>query len=137
MSNAIFKLPKAYNEPVHSYLPGSKERELIKKELKAQSEVVVDIPAIIGGKEYFTEKTGKCVMPHDFNHVLATYHIAGETELKLAADAACDAQKEWAAMPFEHRASIFLKAADLLAGPWRAKINAATMLGQSKTVFQA
>ncbi|MEG0898215.1 MAG: L-glutamate gamma-semialdehyde dehydrogenase [Oscillospiraceae bacterium] len=137
MSNAIFKLPKAYNEPVHSYLPGSKERELIKKELKAQSEVVVDIPAIIGGKEYFTEKTSKCVMPHDFNHVLATYHIAGETELKLAADAACAAQKEWAAMPFEHRASIFLKAADLLAGPWRAKINASTMLGQSKTVFQA
>lgn len=137
MSNAIFNLPKAYNEPVHSYLSGSKERELLKAQLEEQSKIVVDIPAIIGGKEYFTEKTGKCVMPHDFNHTLATYHIAGEDELKLAADSACAAQKEWANMPFEHRASIFLKAADLLAGKWRAKINAATMLGQSKTAFQA
>lgn len=76
-------------------------------------------------------------MPHDFNHVLAEYNIAGEEELKLAADAAMAAKEEWANMPWEHRASIFLKAADLLAGPWRAKMNAATMLGQSKTAFQA
>ena len=76
-------------------------------------------------------------MPHDFNHVLAEYSIAGETELKLAADAAMAAKEEWANMPWEHRASIFLKAADLLTGPWRAKMNAATMLGQSKTAFQA
>ncbi len=137
MNNAIFNLPKAYNEPVNSYLPGSKAREELKAELARQSELVVDIPAIIGGKEYFTEKTGKCVMPHDFNHTIATYHLAGEAELKMAADAACEAQKAWAAMPFEHRASIFLKAADLLAGPYRAKVNAATMLGQSKTAFQA
>ena len=137
MSNAIFNLPKAYNEPVYSYLPGSKEREELKAELARQSEMVVDIPVIIGGKEYYTENTGKCVMPHDFNHTLATYHIAGERELKMAADAAMEAKKEWSAMPFEHRASIFLKAADLLTGKYRAKINAATMLGQSKTAFQA
>ena len=137
MSNAHFAVPKAYNEPVKAYLPGSSERAALKKELDRQSELKVDIPIIIGGKEYRTDNKGKCVMPHDFNHVLAEYSIAGEAELKAAADAAMAAKEEWANMPWEHRASIFLKAADLLAGPWRAKMNAATMLGQSKTAFQA
>ncbi len=137
MSNANFSMPKPYNEPVKSYLPGSPEREALKKELDYQASIKVDIPIIIAGKEYHTANKGKCVMPHDFNHVLAEYSIAGEEELKLAADAAMAAKEEWANMPWEHRASIFLKAADLLAGPWRAKMNAATMLGQSKTAFQA
>ena len=137
MSNANFSMPKPYNEPVKSYLPGSPEREALKKELDYQASIKVDIPIIIAGKEYHTANKGKCVMPHDFNHVLAEYSIAGEEELKLAADAAMAAKEEWANMLWEHRASIFLKAADLLAGPWRAKMNAATMLGQSKTAFQA
>lgn len=137
MSNANYALPKPYNEPVHAYLPGSAEREALKKELARQSELKVEIPLVIGGKEYHTNNKGTCVMPHDFNHVLAEYSIAGEEELKMAADAAMAAKEEWANMTWEHRASIFLKAADLLAGPWRAKINAATMLGQSKTAFQA
>lgn len=137
MSNANFAIPKAYNEPVKAYLPGSPEREALKKELDRQASIQVEIPIIIGGKEYHTGNKGKCVMPHDFNHVLAEYNIAGEEELKLAADAAMAAKAEWANMPWEHRASIFLKAADLLTGPWRAKMNAATMLGQSKTAFQA
>ena len=137
MSNANFAIPKAYNEPVKAYLPGSPEREALKKELDRQASIQVEIPIIIGGKEYPTGNKGKCVMPHDFTHVLAEYNIAGEEELKLAADAAMAAKEEWANMPWEHRASIFLKAADLLTGPWRAKMNAATMLGQSKTAFQA
>ena len=118
MSNAHFAVPKAYNEPVKAYLPGSSERAALKKELDRQSELKVDIPIIIGGKEYRTDNKGKCVMPHDFNHVLAEYSIAGEAELKAAADAAMAAKEEWANMPWEHRASIFLTAADLLAGPW-------------------
>ena len=109
MSNANFAIPKAYNEPVKAYLPGSPEREALKKELDRQASIQVEIPIIIGGKEYHTGNKGKCVMPHDFNHVLAEYNIAGEEELKLAADAAMAAKEEWANMPWEHRASIFLE----------------------------
>ncbi len=137
MSNAVFSIPKPYNEPIHSYLPGSAERAALKAELDRQAEQIVTIPLIIGGREVYTDNYGTVVMPHDHQHVLARYCIAGEKELKLAIHAAMDARKAWNDVPFEHRASIFLKAADMLAGPYRAKINAATMLGQSKTVFQA
>ena len=137
MSNAYFTIPKPYNEPVLGYMPGSSERSALKAELARQSETVVTIPLIIGGKEVYTDRWGEVVMPHDHGHVLAKYCIATEKELRMAIDAALEAKSEWAAMPFEHRASVFLKAADMLAGPYRAKINAATMLGQSKTVFQA
>ncbi len=137
MSNAYFRIPKPYNEPIHSYLPGSQERAALKAELKKQSEQIVTIPLIIAGKEVYTDNFGEVVMPHDHAHVLARYCIAGEKELKMAIDAALAAKEGWAQFPWEHRASIFLKAADLLAGPWRDRINAATMLGQSKTVFQA
>lgn len=137
MSNAYFRIPKPYNEPIHSYLPGSRERVELKAELKKQSEQIVTIPLIIAGKEVYTDNFGEVVMPHDHAHVLARYCIAGEKELKMAIDAALAAKEGWARFPWEHRASVFLKAADLLAGPWRSKINAATMLGQSKTVFQA
>lgn len=137
MANGIFKVPKPYNEPVLGYLPGSPERAQLKAELQKQSDEVVTIPLIIGGEEVYTEKYREIVMPHNHRHVLARYCLAGEREYKMAAEAALAAKKRWADMPWEHRASIFLKTADLLAGPYRYKVNAATMLGQSKTVFQA
>ena len=137
MANAVFAVPVPFNEPVLTYAVGTKEREKIKTELKKQSGVVVDIPLIIGGKEIRTDVKGRAVMPHDKSHVLAEYSIAGEIELKAAVNAAINAKEKWYALPWEHRASIFLKAADLISGPWRHRINAATMLGQSKTVYQA
>lgn len=137
MSNAIFSVPKTYNEPIHSYLPGSAERESLKAELARQSSEIATIPLIIGGKEVYTDNVKDVVMPHDHHHVIARYCVAGEAELKAAIDAALEAKAAWQAMPWEHRASIFLKIADLLSTIYRDKINAATMLGQSKTVFQA
>lgn len=137
MSNGHFRIPQPRNEAPMDYLPGSREREELKAELERQSEIKIEIPIIIGGKEYRTGNMGTCVMPHDHAHVLAEYHIAGEKEMKLAAEVAMEAKKQWAEMPWEHRASIFLRAAELLAGKYRAKINAATMLGQSKTAYQA
>lgn len=137
MGNGYYALPTPKNEPVKGYMPGSQERILLKEELDRQSQIKVEIPIIIGGREYRTGKVGTCVMPHDHAHVLAEYHIAGQAELTLAAEAAMKAKKEWEALPWEHRASIFLRAADLLTGKYRAKINAATMLGQSKTAYQA
>lgn len=137
MANGVFKVPKPYNEPILGYLPGSPERAQLKAELQKQSAEVVTIPLIIGGEEVYTEKYREIVMPHNHRHVLARYCLAGEREYKMAIEAALSAKKRWADMPWEHRASIFLKAADLLTGPYRYKVNAATMLGQSKTVFQA
>ena len=137
MSNAYFKLQMPDNEPVNSYLPGTPARAALKAELARQASTQVEIPLVIGGKEIFTGTTGKSVMPHDHQHVLATFHMAGEKELKEAVEASMRAKAEWEAMPWEHRAAVFLKAADLLAGPWRDRVNAATMLGQSKTAFQA
>ncbi|NLC40921.1 MAG: aldehyde dehydrogenase family protein, partial [Clostridiaceae bacterium] len=134
MNNAIFKVPEARNEAILNYEPGSKSRETLKLELDRQSKVAVDIPSVVGGKEIFTDDTDIIVMPHQHQHVLATAHLAGEAEMKEAIKTAMDSKAAWAAMPFEHRAAIFLKAADLLAGPWRDRVNAATMLGQSKTV---
>lgn len=137
MNNAYFHIHEPANEPIHGYMPGSKERASLKAELKRQSETVVKIPLIIGGKEVYTDTTVKITMPHDHRHVLAECCMAGEKELNMAIEAAMAAKKAWATMPWEHRASIFMKCAELLAGPWRDKLNAATMLGQSKTVFQA
>lgn len=137
MNNAYFSIPRPYNEPIHSYLPESLERKTLKAELERQSNTIVTIPLIIGGKEVYTDKYNEVVMPHNHAHVLARYCVAGENELKAAIEAALAAKADWERMPFEHRAAIFLKAADLLSGPYRDKINAATMLGQSKTVFQA
>lgn len=137
MSNASFCVPKPYNEPVRAYLPGSPERASLKAELAQQSEQVVRIPLIIGGKEIWTETEREIVMPHDHGHVLAKYCVAGEKELRMAIDAALNARAAWRDMPWEHRAALFLKCADLLSGPWRDRVNAATMLGQSKTAYQA
>ena len=137
MSNGCFKVEMPKNEPVKAYLSGSPERASLKKELERQSAQVVQVPMIIGGKEVWTERKTKAVMPHDHAHVIAEAASGGEKELKDAIAAALAARKAWTEMPMEHRVSIFLKAADLIAGPMRDKVNAATMLGQSKTAYQA
>lgn len=137
MNNAIFEFPIPANEPVKSYLPGSPERIALDAELARQSAMVLDIPLIIGGKEVRTGNTGTVVMPHNHKHVLATYHKAGEKEVQMAVDAAMAAHKEWSEMDWRVRASIMLKAAELLAGKYRPIVNAATMLGQSKNIYQA
>ena len=137
MSNGYFKVEMPKNEPVKAYLPGSPERASLKKELERQSAQVVQVPMIIGGKEVWTERKTKAVMPHDHAHVIAEAASGGEKELKDAIAAALTARKAWTEMPMEHRVSFFLKAADLIAGPMRDKVNVATMLGQSKTVYQA
>ncbi len=137
MNNSIFSFPLPQNEPVKAYLKGSPERIALEAELKRQSTETLDIPLIIGGKEIRTGNTGKVVMPHDHNHVLATYHKAGEKEVKMAIKAAMDARKIWSDTPWTTRAAIVLKMAELLSTKYRAIMNAATMLGQSKNIFQA
>ncbi len=137
MPNAYFTIAQPANDPFKGYLPGSAERAKLKAELERQSNQVVKIPLIIGGKEIFTEKTIKVTMPHDHQHVIAECCMAGEAELKMAIDAALAAKDAWEEMPWEHRSAIFLKAADHITNDYRDVLNAATMLGQSKTVFQA
>ncbi len=137
MSNAISHVPVPVNEPVRSYAPGSAERASLKQRLDEMMGEPIDIPIVIGGQEIRTGDTGKAVCPHDHGHVLATYHQAGAKEVELAAKAAKEAWHDWSEMDWEDRLSVFLRAADLLTGPWRDTVNGATMLNQSKTVFQA
>jgi len=137
MSNAIFKVPLPLNEPIKNYAPGSPEKVELKKKLTEMRQQRIDIPLIIGGEEIRTGNTTEIRAPHDHSILLGTYHKAGAKEVNMAIEAALEARKSWAEMPWEQRAAIFLKAADLLAGPWRATVNAATMLGQSKTAYQA
>lgn len=137
MSNAHFKVRKPENEPVLSYAKESSERANLMARIGELKQEQFEIPLIIGGEEIYTGNTKKCVIPHDKNHVLATYHMAGEKEVGAAIEAALDAKKQWDKMPWQHKVSIFLKAAELLSGPWRYTLNAATMLGQSKTAHQA
>ncbi len=137
MNNSIFHLEMPQNEPILSYAPGTGERELLKQELERQASTQIEIPLIIGGKEVRTGDTANVVMPHDHQHVLATYHKAGEAEVKLAIETALIAQKDWMNMPWIERASIQLRVANLLSTKYRWLINAATMLGQSKNAFQA
>jgi len=137
MANAYFEIREPKNEPVKSYAPGTPEREKLKEELEYQKSKVIEIPAIIGGKEVKTGRTEDVTIPHNHSHKLATVHLCGEKEVDMAIESALEARKKWADMPWEHRASIFKKAADLLSGPWRYKMNAATMLGQSKTAYQS
>ena len=137
MPNAIYTVPSPLNEPVKGYLHGSPEKKELKAELKKMAGEKVEIPMIIGGKEVRTGNTVDCVMPHKHRHVLGTYHQAGTKEVRAAIKAAQKAKKEWAATPFEHRAAIMLKAAELLTGRWRQTLNAATMLNQSKNPLQA
>lgn len=137
MSNAKFTFPDPVNEPILSYLPGSPEKKALKAQLEKFYSEQIEIPLIIGGKEVRTGKLAKAVMPHDHQHVLATYHMAGPKEIEIAVEASQKAWKTWSVMPWWERASIFKKIAANLGGTWRAKLNAATMLNQSKNVFQA
>jgi 1-pyrroline-5-carboxylate dehydrogenase len=126
------------NEPILGYLKGSKERNALEKELKRQKSVVRHIPLVIGGKEVKTGDVGQVVMPHDHGHVLATYEKAGKAEVEMAVQSALEAQKEWRKVSLDERMGIFMKASELLSSEkWRSRLNAATMLGQSKNVFQA
>jgi len=137
MGNGFFQVPPAYNEPVKSYAPGSPEREAVSKQYKAYYEGSADIPMTIGGREIRTGNTRRMAPPHEHRHSIGHYHLASEKEVRQAIDSALQARKAWAALPWEQRAAVFLKAADLIAGPYRAKINAATMMAQSKTIHQA
>lgn len=137
MSNAYFKVPIPTNEPVKSYKPGSPEREELVKKIAELKSKQIEIPLIIGGEEIRTGNTEEIRIPHNHSHILGVYHKASKKEVDMAIEAALEARKEWSEMPWEHRVSVFLKMAELLAGPWRATLNAATMLGQSKTVHQA
>jgi 1-pyrroline-5-carboxylate dehydrogenase len=137
MSNAFFRVPTPINEPVKGYAPGSPERAELLLELKRLKQFERDIPMHIGGEEVRTGHTINITPPHDHQHVLGQFHEGGASHVSQAIDAALAAHPAWAALPWVERAAIFLKAADLLAGPYRARLNAATMLGQSKNAFQA
>ncbi|HVO73499.1 MAG TPA: L-glutamate gamma-semialdehyde dehydrogenase [Ignavibacteriaceae bacterium] len=137
MSNAYFKVQQPLNEPVKTYKPGSPEREELKRKLSELRSQRIEVPLIIGGEEVKTGNMEEMRIPHNHNHILGVYHKAGKKEVEAAIDAALKARKEWAELPWEQRVSVFLKAADLLAGSWRSTLNAATMLGQSKVVHQA
>lgn len=137
MSDVMFTIPAPRNEPVLGYLPGSPEKAELKAALKTMAAQQVEIPLFIDGQEVRTGRLAACVMPHKHAHKLGVYHKAEEKEVKAAIKAAEKARPGWAAMPFQQRAAILLKAADLLAGRKRMLLNAATMLGQSKTAFQA
>ncbi|MDH5467045.1 MAG: L-glutamate gamma-semialdehyde dehydrogenase [Candidatus Aminicenantes bacterium] len=135
--NGIIKVPVPYNEPVYSYAPGTPEKEALKKQLKKMLNEEVEIPLIIGGKEVCSGELADCCCPHEHKHLLGRYHKAGPKELDLAVKEAGKAWKEWSEMGWVSRASIFLRAAELLATKYRYILNAATMLGQSKTAHQA
>jgi len=137
MSNALFHLDRPANEPVLAYAPGSPERRQLKDSLADLAGRQIEIPLLLGGEEVRTGDLGECRMPHDYAHVLATYHKAGAGEVQRAVEAALAAREAWAAMDWHDRVAVFLKAADLLAGPYRPLLNAATMLGQSKNAYQA
>jgi 1-pyrroline-5-carboxylate dehydrogenase len=139
MSSApgLFRPPMPYNERVRDYAPESPERAELQERLREMRSRQIDIPLVIGGEELRTGETFNAVMPHEKSHTLATVHKGGAEEVERAIAAAADAWEDWHRTPWEDRAAIFLRAADLLAGPWRATLNAATMLGQSKTVHQA
>lgn len=137
MSKGFYAIPAPKNEPVLSYAPKSNERALLKKALEEARSNQADIPMYIGGEEVRTEKKRKLSPPHDHQHVLGHFSEGDRSHVEQAITAAMNAKALWANLDWEHRASVFLKAADLLAGPYRYKINAATMLGQSKNAFQA
>jgi 1-pyrroline-5-carboxylate dehydrogenase len=137
MSNALSRPPAPCNEPVKGYAPGSPERASLRARLTQMAAERVDIPCIIGGKDVRSGRTATAVMPHDHAHVLADVHLAGPAVVAAATAAAAEAWPDWSRTPWEDRAAIFLRAAELLAGPWRDTLNAATMLGQSKSAHQA
>lgn len=137
MGKGFFNVPIAINEPVKSYAPGSPEREAVLAEYKAMINSQIDVPLYINGKDIKTDNTRTMSPPHDHQHIVGTYHLAEQTHIEEAIATALEARKTWSLLPWEHRAGIFLRAAELIAGPYRAKINAATMIAQSKTIHQA
>ena len=137
MGKGFFNVPVAINEPVKSYAPGSPERDAVLKAYKKMFNETIDVPMYINGKDVTTGNTNTMSAPHDHQHIVGTYHLAEKSHIDDAIATALEARKEWSQLPWEQRAGIFLKAAELIAGPYRAKINAATMIAQSKTVQQA
>jgi 1-pyrroline-5-carboxylate dehydrogenase len=137
MPKGIFKVPTPINEPIKMYAPGSPERAELKKMLADLRSVELDIPMYIGGKEVRSENKTRLAPPHDHKHTLGYFHKSSKEHVQQAIDAALAAKEKWTNLSWEHRASIFIKASELIAGPYRAKLNAATMLGQSKNAFQA
>ena len=137
MSIGIFNVPAMRNEPVKNYAPGSPERDLLKKALEEARSKTIEIPQYIGSQEIYSQNKRAISPPHDHQHLLGYFHEGSAEDVQLAIDAAIDARRSWAVLHWEQRAAIFLKAADLIAGPYRAEINAATMLGQSKNAYQA
>src|SRR6266850_3690207 len=135
--NGNRRVPPPVNEPIKSYAPGSPERAALKDRLRSMSNERIDIPNIIGGKEVHTGELAESVMPHNHRHILAQWHRASAASIDQAVAAAKEAARDWANWAWEDRAAVFLKAAELLATTWRQTRNAATMLGQSKTAFQA
>ena len=137
MPKGVFNVPEPKNEPVRSYAPGSSERATLKQKIEELRNVELELPMIIGGKEVTTDRRIRVAPPHDIRHTLGYYYQGDASHVQMAIDSALEAREKWSALSWQHRASVFLKAADLLAGPYRDKINAATMLGQSKNAFQA
>jgi 1-pyrroline-5-carboxylate dehydrogenase len=137
MDKLDFTIKEAVNEPIKDYKPGSSDKASLKAKLKELKSKTYDIPIIINGKEIRTGNIGQCVIPHNHNHVLATYHKAGDIEIQAAIDSLLEAWKTWSVTPLKERLAIFHKMAELLQGPYRDLINASTMLGQSKNAFQA
>src|SRR5438034_4148313 len=136
-THAIFRPPAPRNEPINDYAPGSSERERLQRRVQQMRDERIEIPLVIGGKDVTTGNTKPAVMPHDKEHVLADVHQGSAEHVQLAIDAAAKAWADWSRWPWEERAAVLLRAAELLAGPWRDTLNAATMLGQSKTAHQA
>jgi 1-pyrroline-5-carboxylate dehydrogenase len=136
-THAIFRPPAPRNEPINDYAPGSPERERLQRRVQQMSDERLEIPLVIGGKDVTTGELKQAVMPHDKEHVLADVHQGNAEHVQLAIDAAAKAWADWSRWPWEERAAVLLRAAELLAGPWRDTMNAATMLGQSKTAHQA
>jgi 1-pyrroline-5-carboxylate dehydrogenase len=137
MPKGFFNVPIPKNEPVKSYRPGSPERMELKSAIDDYRSKVIELPMCIDGKAVTSSRKVEIHPPHDINHLLGYFYQGDETHVSLAIGAALAARTAWAELGWQHRASIFLKAADLLAGPYRAKLNAATMLGQSKNAYQA
>ena len=137
MGKGFFNVPIAVNEPVKSYAPGSPERKAVSEAYKSMFNSKVEVPLYINGKDVKTGNTRTMSPPHDHKHIVGEYHLAEQKHVEEAIATALEARKEWSQMPWEQRAGIFLKAAELIAGPYRAKINAATMIAQSKTIHQA
>ncbi len=137
MSKGFFNVPKAVNEPVKSYAPGTPEREQVLAAYRKMWNEQIDVPLYIGSEEIRTGNTQNMSAPHDHQHIVGKYHLAEKSHVEKAIATALEARKKWSKMSWENRAAIFLKAAELIAGPYRAKINAATMIAQSKTIHQA